>query len=83
MKNNTYKDKSTESLLKLEKTTIIATYAFAGILTVLFIVIVLLTIKKGFTPLLIVPFSLLPIFALNASSLKKIRPELSTRKAAL
>jgi len=83
MKANTYKDKSTESLIKLEKTTVAVTGVFAGILTVLFVVTILLTFKQGFTPLLIIPFSLLPLLGLNMTSLKKIRQELSVRKTVL
>ncbi len=83
MKINTYKDKSIESLMKMEKTTIAATSVFAGILTVLFVVTILLTIKKGFTPFLVIPFSLLPLLGLNFVSPKEIRKELSIRKTAL
>ncbi|MGF7217827.1 hypothetical protein GGR92_004004 [Spirosoma lacussanchae] len=80
MKANTYKDKSTESLSKLEKTTVAVIGLFAGILTVLFVVTILLTFKQGFTTFLIVPFSLLPLLGLNMASLKKIRQELRARE---
>ncbi|GAA4414929.1 hypothetical protein GCM10023187_44980 [Nibrella viscosa] len=83
MKKNSIKEKSTEELLKLQKTALVATFAFAGILTVLFVMIVYLTAQDKFTPLVVVPFGLLPILALNIVSLKKIRQELNARKTAL
>ncbi|GAA4451764.1 hypothetical protein GCM10023189_14090 [Nibrella saemangeumensis] len=83
MKKDSLKEKSTEELLKLQKTALVATSAFAGVLAMLFVMIVYLTAKDKFTPLVAVPFGLLPILALNVVSLKKIRQELNARKTSL
>lgn len=69
----------TEYLVKKKKTILTVTGMLAGMLVVLFIMGILLSIKKGFSALVVVPFGLLPIVILNYNEVSKINKELTSR----
>lgn len=79
MKDQKIQEMSTEALLKQKKIAEAVTGLLAGALTVLFIVTIALFVKKGFTPLLIIPFALLPILVLNVNNRQAIKKELNLR----
>lgn len=80
MKNTKFSEMTTEELLKNQKTSKMATYVFAVILCLLFIVNIFLVFKKGFNASLVVPFALLPILIINFKTLKDIKKELKSRE---
>ncbi|AQX84852.1 redox-active disulfide protein 2 [Elizabethkingia bruuniana] len=80
MKNENFSDLSTEDLLKRQKTIKPLTILFIGTLVVLLVLSIFITIKKGFTALLVVPFALSPIAILNLNNLKSIQKEINSRK---
>lgn len=80
MKTTKFSEMTTEELLKSQKTSKVATYTFAGILFLLFVVNIFLFYKKGFTASLVVPFALLPILLLNFKTLSDIKKELQSRE---
>jgi hypothetical protein len=79
MKNQKIQEMSTETLLKQKKIIEAVTGMFSGVLTVLFIVTLVSSFKQGFTPLLILPFALLPILVLNVNNWQAIKKELNSR----
>ncbi|ATL42745.1 redox-active disulfide protein 2 [Elizabethkingia sp. HX WHF] len=80
MKNENFSDLSTEDLLKRQKTIKPLTILLIGTLVVLLVLSIFITIKKGFTALLVVPFALSPIAILNLNNLKSIQKEINSRK---
>ena len=80
MKNENFSDLSTEDLLKRQKTINPLTILLIGTLVVLLVLSIFITIKKGFTALLVVPFALSPIAILNLNNLKSIQKEINSRK---
>ncbi|WP_278554832.1 redox-active disulfide protein 2 [Elizabethkingia bruuniana] len=80
MKNENFSDLSTEDLLKRQKTIKPLTILFIGTLVVLLVLSIFISIKKGFTALLVVPFTLSPIAILNLNNLKSIQKEINSRK---
>ena len=79
MKSQNIQDMSRESLLKQKKSIKFLTGLLAGALLMLFAITLYQTLTQGFTPLLIVPFGLLPILVLTANNLKLINQELANR----
>lgn len=73
-------DKSTEELVKSKKTIQVLTSLLAGALLLLFIVNIILSLKKGFSALFIIPIALMPIVIINLSNLKEINSELKSRE---
>ncbi|OBS12354.1 redox-active disulfide protein 2 [Elizabethkingia miricola] len=80
MKNENLSELSTDDLRKKEKVTKLITSVFIGLLTLLFVLSIYITIKKGFTPLFVVALALFPIVTLNLKNLKNIRNEIDSRK---
>ncbi|CAI9687649.1 MULTISPECIES: hypothetical protein [Elizabethkingia] len=80
MKNENFSDLSTEDLLKRQKTIKPLTIILIGTLVILLVLSIFITIKKGFTALLVVPFALSPIAILNLNNLKSIQKEINSRK---
>ena len=80
MKNENFSDLSTEELLKRQKTIKPLTILLIGTLILLFVLSLFITIKKGFTALLVVPIALSPIAILNLNNLKNIQKEINSRK---
>ena len=83
MKGQKLSEMSSEALLEQEKSVKVLTSMLAGALLVLVVTAVILSYKQGFTPLLIVPFALLPIVLLNLSNSRQIRKELDSRNEVL
>lgn len=83
MKGNKLQEMSTEALLKQKKTIGALTGMLVGALLVLLIVAIILSFEQGFTPLVIIPFALLPIVLLNLNSLKEIKKVLNSRNEVL
>jgi hypothetical protein len=80
MKNEKFSKMTTEELLKSQQISKTASYAFAVILLLLFIVNIYLVFKKGFSASQIVPIALLPLLLLNFKTLKDIKEELKSRE---
>ncbi|GAB4045036.1 redox-active disulfide protein 2 [Spirosoma jeollabukense] len=80
---NQFSQMSIEKLQQQAKTIKVATGTLAGMLLVLLVMAVFLSIKKGFSALVIIPFALLPILITNVNSLKQIKKELESRGEAI
>ncbi len=80
---NQFSQKSATELQQQAKTTKLVTGMLAGMLAVLLVMAILLSIKKGFSTLVVVPFGLLPIVLINVNSLKQIKKELKSREEAI
>ncbi|SFF28956.1 redox-active disulfide protein 2 [Spirosoma endophyticum] len=80
---NQFSQMSVEKLQQQAKTIKLVTGMLAGMLAVLLVMAILLSIKKGFSPLVVVPFALLPIVIINVNSLKQIKKELESRGKAI
>lgn len=80
MKTKKFAEMTTEELVKTEKTSKGVTYAFVILLILLLGANVFLVLKKGFGPLQIIPFTLLPLLFLNFYNLKQIKKELKSRE---
>jgi formate/nitrite transporter FocA (FNT family) len=78
MKKKNYSGMTLDELQKTKKTLVFATGVLAGMLIAL-LVITLLTLKEGMTPLLVIPLALSPIFFMNYNFVKTINKELKTR----
>ena len=81
MKGDKLQEMSTEALLKQKKSIVALTGMLAGALLVLLIIAIILSLQQGFTPLVIIPFALLPIVLLNLNTLKEIKKVLNSREA--
>jgi len=83
MKTKKLTDLTNEELLKQKKLLYTVSGALAGALSVLIVMIILLSLKKGMTPvtmaLSVVPIAILPIVFSNLSQAKLIKKELVTR----
>lgn len=80
MASQKFKEMTTEELLKSERMSKSAAYAFAVILFLLFVVNIYLVYKKGFSASQAVPIALLPLLILNFKTLKDIQNELKSRE---
>ena len=74
---------SNENLLKQKKSVELLTGMLIGALLMLLVATIFLSIRKGFMPLTIVPFGLLPIVFLNLNSIREIKKVLNSRKEVL
>jgi Na+-transporting methylmalonyl-CoA/oxaloacetate decarboxylase beta subunit len=79
MKKENYAELTTEDLISKKKLLGVATGTLLGALMVLLIITILLMVKKGFTPLFIIPFALSPILVMNFSQMSVISKELKSR----
>ncbi|AKD57521.1 hypothetical protein [Spirosoma radiotolerans] len=84
MKSQKIEEMSNEALLKHKKTTELATGMLAGALSILLVMTVFLTIKKGLhatsISLGVIPFAFMPILIINWNNLKAIKKELNSRQ---
>jgi cobalamin biosynthesis protein CobD/CbiB len=80
---NQFSEMSVEKLHQQAKTIKVATGTLAGMLLVLLVMAIFLSIKKGFSALVVIPFALLPIVVINVNSLKQIKKELESRGEAI
>jgi tellurite resistance protein TehA-like permease len=71
---------SNEQLLKNEKNLKTITYMLATAVLILFITVIILAFKKGFSALNVVPIALLPIVIVNLNTLKEMKNEIKSRK---
>ena len=53
---------------------------FLGVLLILIGVLIFMVIRNGITPLIAVPFALLPVYLLSQKNLKTINTEIESRK---
>lgn len=81
MAKENFSELSTEDLIKKKKTMSFATGLLIGALTALFVVTILQSIDKGVTPLLAVPFALLPVLIMSYSQVNAMNKELKSRKS--
>jgi hypothetical protein len=80
MASKKLQDMSREELLRAEKTLKLVTYLLAAVLFCAFVFNVFAAFKKGFSVLMVVPITLLPIVMVNLGTLSRIRKELQLRK---
>jgi hypothetical protein len=78
-----FSEMSVEKLQQQAKTIKVVTGTLVGMLVVLLVMAIMLSIKKGFSALIIIPFALLPIVLINVNSLKQIKKELESRRGAI
>jgi uncharacterized membrane protein len=81
LKKDNFRDMTTEDLIKKKKTTSFATGLLTGVLIFLFITTISQAINKGFTPLLVIPFALLPVMIMIYGQVRSINRELKNRKS--
>ncbi len=79
MNNPKFTPVTDEALLKNEKKAKALILVFAVTLAILFITTALLTIKKGFTPLIATPVALLPILILLFKNRNDLKKEIKAR----
>ncbi|KQN34372.1 hypothetical protein ASE92_12270 [Pedobacter sp. Leaf41] len=70
---------SNKQLQKSEKVAKASTSTLVVMLVLLFALSMYLNFKKGFTPLTVIPISLLPIVISNLSNIKQMQEELKSR----
>ncbi|MDF7815318.1 hypothetical protein [Hymenobacter sp. YC55] len=75
-KKNDLIEMSIKDLIKKKKNTSFAAGILIAVLIVLFGITLFKTINKGFTPLLLIPFGLLPILIMMFDQIKAINKEL-------
>jgi hypothetical protein len=78
-----FSEMSIEKLQQQAKTIKVITGMLAGMLAVLLVMAIMLSVKKGFSALVVIPFALLPIVIININSLKQIKKELESRREAI
>jgi len=83
MADKKLQDTSTEKLLEQKKSITFLTGLLIGALLTLLAITTYISINQGFTPLLIVPFALLPILLLNVNTLRGIKKELRSRNVEI
>ncbi|WP_316804442.1 redox-active disulfide protein 2 [Pedobacter nototheniae] len=79
MINDKIAEISNEELIKTERKIKGLTLVFTGVLIVLFTVNILLTVKKGFSAIIVIPIALLPILVININSWSKLKKEIKRR----
>ena len=80
MKKEDWSSLSTEDLNQKQKSIKSLTTMLIVILLLLFILSIYISIKKGFTPLLVIPIALFPVVSMNLNNLKSIKKEIDSRK---
>lgn len=81
LKKDNFSEMTTEGLIKKKKSTSFATGLLAGVLIFLFLITVFQAINKGVTPLLAVPFALLPLLIMSYNQVSSINKELKSRES--
>lgn len=79
MKNKKLTEMTNEELLNTAKTLKVMTYMLTGMVVLLFIVTIILAIKKGFSALNVVGIALIPILVINFNTLKEMKKEIKAR----
>lgn len=79
MKNKEFHEMSHEELRKKKKSLASTTGFLTGLLIILLVAAIYICIRKGFTPLIIIPFALSPIIIVNYKKIKEIKEELKKR----
>lgn len=78
-KKDNFSDLTTEDLIKKKKSASFATGLLAGVLIFLFVTTIFQTINKGVTPLLAIPFALLPLLIMSYNQVSSMNKELKSR----
>lgn len=79
MKPNKFAAVSNEALVKNEKKVKALTLVFGGVLLLLFVTTLVLTVKKGFTPLIVTPIALLPLLIVSLNNWNDMKKEIRSR----
>lgn len=79
MKNKQLTEYTDEELISNEKKIKVLTIMLASSMIVLFCTFIVLVIKKGFNPIMIIPIGLLPLLIVNIMNLKNIKKEKERR----
>ena len=79
MKNKQLTEYTDEELISNEKKIKVLTIMLASSMIVLFFTFIVLAIKKGFNPIMIIPIGLLPLLIVNIMNLKNIKKEKERR----
>ncbi|OKS88242.1 hypothetical protein [Mucilaginibacter polytrichastri] len=79
MTKKTLSDLSNEELLKNEKKIKAITLVFAGLLLVLFFALLLLSVKKGISVLIVTPIALLPLLIVLLNNWNDLKKEIKLR----
>jgi Na+-transporting methylmalonyl-CoA/oxaloacetate decarboxylase beta subunit len=80
MESNKLSELNTETLRKKYNSVKAMAKTLAGVLLISFFLLIFISIKKGFSPLCIVPIALLPILILNIININNIKKELNSRE---
>ncbi|BDU26592.1 hypothetical protein FLGSB24_33360 [Flavobacterium sp. GSB-24] len=80
MKTKKPSEMTTEQLLKRQKTIQFMIYILLGASILLLLIIVFLFLKKEFSALIVIPFSMISIIIDNSNSLKEIKREITLRE---
>ncbi|WP_078769277.1 redox-active disulfide protein 2 [Elizabethkingia meningoseptica] len=79
MKKESWSSLSTEDLNQKQKSIKSLTTMLIVTLIALFLISLFISLKKGFTPLLVIPIALLPVVSMNLNNLKNIKKEIDSR----
>lgn len=79
MAQKSFEDMSTEELEKSRKILSVILGFILGASLIILVLGIYITINKGFTPVLIIPITMLPIWIMNYNNLNKIKEELKKR----
>ncbi|WP_336664448.1 redox-active disulfide protein 2 [Elizabethkingia meningoseptica] len=79
MKKEDWSSLSTEDLNQKQKSIKSLTTMLIVTLIALFLISLFVSLKKGFTPLLVIPIALLPVVSMNLNNLKSIKKEIDSR----
>ncbi|KPE53173.1 hypothetical protein [Chryseobacterium indologenes] len=79
MKNKHFTEYTDEELMSNEKKIKVLTIMLASSMMVLFFTFIVLVIKKGFNPIMIIPIGILPLLVINIMNLKKLKKEKEKR----
>ncbi|UIR57306.1 redox-active disulfide protein 2 [Sphingobacterium sp. SRCM116780] len=79
MKNKTLQEMSGEELLNTKKTISVITGCLAVMLLILLAMGIYVSIKKGFSALVAIPFALSSIVIMNYKKINEIKKELKSR----
>ena len=79
MKSKKPEEMSNEELIKSEKTIKAMMYSLGFMSILLFVLGIYLVFKKGMVAFIVIPIAFMPIFVINANSLKEIKKEREAR----
>jgi len=78
-KNNKLADQTNEQLIQNEKKVKVITLLFLGGLFLLFLITIYLTYRNGFTPLSILPITLMPVLIASIGNWNALKKEIKSR----